>query len=75
MKKTTLDPQKNQPGTLPDKYQNQSQYPAYNQGVLRTISAPSPQVLRTFSAYMCGKGVEMVRRWCGKWGKYLPDVY
>jgi hypothetical protein len=45
----------------------------------RGFSAPSPQVLRTFSAgsplINSGKGVEMVLRWCGNWGEYLLMVH
>jgi len=45
------------------------------QGIQMGFSAPFPHVLRRFSAIMCGKGVEMVLRWCGKRGEYLLMVY
>jgi len=49
------------------------------QGTQRGFSAPSPHDFRTFSAgsplYCSGKGVEKVRRSCGKRGEYLLMVY
>jgi len=61
--------------TLPDHLQTQTGKLVYTEGVLRTISAGSPHVLRRFSAIECGKGVEILRRCCGKGGKYILIVW
>ena len=49
------------------------------QETIRGFSAPSPQDFRTFSAGSphigCGKGVEMVLRWCGNPPKCILIIY
>ena len=60
--------------TLPDHLKTQTRNRVYTEGVFRTISAPFPQVLRRFSANICGKGVENLRKWRGKGGEYILIV-
>jgi hypothetical protein len=69
------DQKKITPTTLPESKEKQTQNSGEEEGVYRTISAPFPHLLRRFSAILCGKGVEKVRKFCGKWGEYLPMVY